>query len=1246
MARSAKFFTNFLALAVSAVCFASESNGNIQTKYRACDSGREVQFTTPVPVASPAAPAYVVPSGGGEIPISAVGSLLWQVGDAVGLMDNVAIADNGSIAAIGVSLNNHSLRVFDAVSGALNYEVPGNDGLSSVAVSPNGSHVVWCQNRALRVYPGDEGNEIWSLTLEGNHSFNGMALSSDGEWIVALATIGPDTFAVMLLSTATGEQIGESYIPNTISNNHWIGAKISGDGSRIVATTRFRIYVLDSQTGAVVWNEDGRNTEHPATISGDGRIIATAANNDGKVHCYIWDEANSTYIQFWEYRFSGGTSNWGTATAVSRNGETIAAGSMQFTSTGFEGYVAVFETNGGGVPLWVSAGMGDLVGGMEISDDGLTIAACSWGYLNDSQPDIRVWQKYSSTPFYTYTHPGSPNDLDISADGTRLIAGGKGVHNRTFGNGGRAYVFELDLEGGSVGGSVDIQGTNDDSGVWIEAIGTHLHAFSSASGAYQIDHIPAGTYTITARKLGYSTASVSNVVVTEDGLTGGVNFVLTPMESPPQNLIAVSGQLTTIGLSWDLAGLARERARELEALYAVGDILQNPALLPGPVRSIVEPGWALNSEPRNGRDGVLDDPDSIHVWRAPLSGGPYSLVASISGSLTSYNDSLNVYPGVTYYYVVTGVYSNGETSYSNEAAGALDDSYLVYDPVVPAIVNPVVFDGILSPNEWSDAVRIDISDVLGYDGRNAPQTAFLYMKYDDTADMLYLACEDHANPSLDDGEGFGIYVDDDDSDTWTYSRPGSEGNYWAYYFASGSTLRYRSLSGAPYNVDPYYSFTNPQIGFSTSAGYFTGEVAIPLGFHELYETALYGPDKTPGIGFFVIQRQAGVAIFDGYWPQNIPSIVSNPEYFSNSSIQATLAVPPAAPGNVQVTRNGNLLNVTWEDPTLGIDDLPVAGLAGIKLYRNGELLDYVPIGEEVYTDETVAYGAWYDYSLSGFIMEGEEDFDGPRSLAVGEYAGAAPEVEYLVYDDGTWEFFMIVSGLYDQNRFAVRCDMPPDRDFVYTVQLAVNSIAPIGIGVADDNGGVPGAQQFGPYFIIPPVALELFTVHIPGENPPAPFGSFWTTLDWASDRPSEPGIATDGNGNEGRSFWHQGATGWQNQPSNFMIRTGVGDIVSEANQSAPGIVYEYGLQQNYPNPFNPETVIPFTLGRSGDAQLAIYNITGQLITTLVSGNQPAGHHVVRWNGRDAGGVDLSSGIYFARLTSGEFTQTRKLMLLK
>jgi hypothetical protein len=91
---------------------------------------------------------------------------------------------------------------------------------------------------------------------------------------------------------------------------------------------------------------------------------------------------------------------------------------------------------------------------------------------------------------------------------------------------------------------------------------------------------------------------------------------------------------------------------------------------------------------------------------------------------------------------------------------------------------------------------------------------------------------------------------------------------------------------------------------------------------------------------------------------------------------------------------------------------------------------------------------------------------------------------------------------------------------------------------------------------------------------------------------------------------------------------------------------EYQLSQNHPNPFNPETEIAFGLPKAGFVTLNIYNILGQDVITLVSGNMSAGEYRVIWNGTDRSGRAVSSGVYFFRMQSGYFSQTKRMVLLK
>ena len=92
----------------------------------------------------------------------------------------------------------------------------------------------------------------------------------------------------------------------------------------------------------------------------------------------------------------------------------------------------------------------------------------------------------------------------------------------------------------------------------------------------------------------------------------------------------------------------------------------------------------------------------------------------------------------------------------------------------------------------------------------------------------------------------------------------------------------------------------------------------------------------------------------------------------------------------------------------------------------------------------------------------------------------------------------------------------------------------------------------------------------------------------------------------------------------------------------------FSLMQNYPNPFNSATVIRFALPTSEDVDLAIFNLAGQQVATLVSGMREAGTYTIRWDGRDDDGQALASGVYLYRLrtSDGQQVETRKLLLLR
>ncbi|UCE18816.1 MAG: S8 family serine peptidase [Gemmatimonadota bacterium] len=102
---------------------------------------------------------------------------------------------------------------------------------------------------------------------------------------------------------------------------------------------------------------------------------------------------------------------------------------------------------------------------------------------------------------------------------------------------------------------------------------------------------------------------------------------------------------------------------------------------------------------------------------------------------------------------------------------------------------------------------------------------------------------------------------------------------------------------------------------------------------------------------------------------------------------------------------------------------------------------------------------------------------------------------------------------------------------------------------------------------------------------------------------------------------------------------------AEAEQNT-ALPETYTLSQNYPNPFNPETEISFQIPSATYTSLKVFNILGQEVKTLVDAHKEAGHYTITWSGRDESGKEVTSGVYFYTLKAGEFTDTKRMLLLK
>ena len=123
----------------------------------------------------------------------------------------------------------------------------------------------------------------------------------------------------------------------------------------------------------------------------------------------------------------------------------------------------------------------------------------------------------------------------------------------------------------------------------------------------------------------------------------------------------------------------------------------------------------------------------------------------------------------------------------------------------------------------------------------------------------------------------------------------------------------------------------------------------------------------------------------------------------------------------------------------------------------------------------------------------------------------------------------------------------------------------------------------------------------------------------------------DGNGNGEDFFTIKYVQGF----------TGVEDETGDRERPS-----DFVLSQNYPNPFNPTTKIEFTLAKSGFVSLKVYDVVGREVRTLVSEELSSGYKSVIWDGKNDEGKDVASGVYFYQLKVGDFSEPKKMLLLK
>ncbi|MCK4813316.1 MAG: T9SS type A sorting domain-containing protein [Candidatus Marinimicrobia bacterium] len=129
-----------------------------------------------------------------------------------------------------------------------------------------------------------------------------------------------------------------------------------------------------------------------------------------------------------------------------------------------------------------------------------------------------------------------------------------------------------------------------------------------------------------------------------------------------------------------------------------------------------------------------------------------------------------------------------------------------------------------------------------------------------------------------------------------------------------------------------------------------------------------------------------------------------------------------------------------------------------------------------------------------------------------------------------------------------------------------------------------------------------------------------------------------------QSSWDNWATAFEQFTLVNIILVGSTGIDDQtANSQIPA---RFSLEQNFPNPFNPLTTIRYTLPKASDVTITVFNILGQKVRTLTNSVMNSGIHEIKWDGRDDRGIDAAGGIYIYKITAGDYTNSKKMLLIK
>ncbi len=253
-------------------------------------------------------------------------------------------------------------------------------------------------------------------------------------------------------------------------------------------------------------------------------------------------------------------------------------------------------------------------------------------------------------------------------------------------------------------------------------------------------------------------------------------------------------------------------------------------------------------------------------------------------------------------------------------------------------------------------------------------------------------------------------------------------------------------------------------------------------------------------------------------------------------------------------------------------------------------------------------------------------------------------LEYKMTNEGTTDLPVLYNGIFcdfdigDSGANMGETDASRDLTYMFSAGGPYYGIALIGPGNTAQNL----TMLNNPLYVYPNSAIDdgIKMRHLRGliSTPSAPAPDDWSAV-------TSSVVSLDANGGSAvKTYALVYGNTLQELLDNVDAANEAYNPLSPVSNDSP--IKLFRLAQNHPNPFNPSTSIKFSVAREGHVELGIYDLSGRLIRTLVSETRSSGDHTVTWDGNNASGGSVPSGMYFYKFSSGGETTSRKMTLVK